>query len=42
MEGMVQGGWEYVAGAWGLSLALLLGYVISVESRLRAARRRKP
>jgi hypothetical protein len=35
MTGMIQGGWEYVYAAWGLSLGLLLAYSIAVEVRSR-------
>ena len=38
MDGVIQGGWEWVAAAWGISLALLLTYAIALEVRLRRAR----
>jgi hypothetical protein len=35
MMGMIQGGWEYVQGAYGLSFAVFLVYAVSMELRLR-------
>ena len=40
MQGVIQGGWSYVAAAYVISLGLLGVYVYLVESRLRAARLR--
>ena len=39
MEGVIQGGWEWVAAAWGISLAVLLGYAIALEVLARRATR---
>lgn len=35
MQGIIQGGWEYVGAAWGISLSLLLVYAIRLQWRLR-------
>jgi hypothetical protein len=35
MTGMIQGGWEYVYAAYGLTAAALLWYAVSTELRLR-------
>lgn len=35
MEGIIQGGWEYVGAAWGISLSLFFAYAIRLEWRLR-------
>lgn len=35
MSGMIVGGWEWVAAAWGISLGLLAVYVIAINLRLR-------
>ena len=40
MDGVIQGGWGYVAAAWGISLSVLLLYVAVVTVRLREAQRR--
>ena len=39
--GVIEGGWNYVIGAYGLSLGLLLGYILVVTFRLRGLRARK-
>jgi hypothetical protein len=36
--GVIEGGWNYVAGAYGISLSMLLAYVLVVTFRLRALR----
>jgi len=36
--GVIQGGWGYVAAAYGISLSILLTYVLVVSFRLRALR----
>lgn len=41
MDGVIQGGWEWVEAAWGISLGLLLAYAILLEVRLRATRKPK-
>lgn len=41
MDGMIQGGWEWVAAAWGVSLGLLVVYAVTLELRLKRARRGK-
>lgn len=35
MDGIIQGGWEWVAAAWGISLTVLIAYAIALEVRLR-------
>lgn len=40
MDGVIDGGWGWVAAAWGLSLGLLATYVVALELRLRRAQRR--
>lgn len=35
MMGMIQGGWEYVQAAWGLTFATLVIYAVWMELRLR-------
>ncbi len=44
LDGRIEGGWGYVGAAWGLSLAVLLVYVVVVNIRLRGyeAAERKP
>jgi hypothetical protein len=39
MDGVIVGGWGYVAAAWGISLGLLLGWTVLLNVRLRAARK---
>jgi hypothetical protein len=39
MTGVVEGGWPYVLGAYGVSAAILLGYAVSIHLRYRAERR---
>ncbi len=34
MTGMIQGGWEYVWGAYGLTAAVLVIYAVSLQLRL--------
>ena len=38
MDGVIVGGWGYVAAAWGISLGLLLGWAVLLNFRIRAAR----
>lgn len=38
MDGVITGGWGYVAAAWGLSLSILAIYTGSVVLRLRRER----
>jgi hypothetical protein len=35
MTGMIQGGWEYVWSAYGLSATVLVLYAVSMQLRLR-------
>ncbi len=35
MTGMIQGGWEYVYAAYGLSAAVLVIFAVAMELRLR-------
>jgi heme exporter protein CcmD len=41
--GVVEGGWEFVWAAYGISAAILVGHAVSVHVRYRAecARRRR-
>lgn len=41
MTGVVEGGWEFVAGAYAATALVLLGYAASVVLGYRAARRRE-
>jgi len=41
MEGVITGGWGWVAAAWGISLALLVSYAVALELRLRKTRPEK-
>jgi len=41
MDGVIQGGWEWVAAAWGISLSLLVSYAVVLQVRLRQTRDRK-
>jgi heme exporter protein CcmD len=41
MTGMVEGGWEFVWAAYGVSAFVLLGYALSVHRRYRAERDRQ-
>lgn len=41
MEGVIQGGWEWVAAAWGISLAVFATYAIILQVRLNHERRRE-
>ncbi len=40
MSGVIQGGWEFVWAAYGLSAAVLGLYTISILSRYRSEKRR--
>lgn len=42
MSGMIEGGWEFVWAAYGVSAAILIGYAASLHRRYRAERRRGP
>jgi heme exporter protein D len=35
MTGMIQGGWEYVWSAYGLTAAVFVLYAVSMQLRLR-------
>jgi hypothetical protein len=39
--GMIQGGWQFVQMAYGVSAAVFLGYTLSVVLRYRAERDRR-
>lgn len=39
MDGMIQGGWEYVGAAWGISLTLLAAFAVFVNVQLARAER---
>lgn len=39
--GVIQGGWEFVWAAYGVSAAILTGYALSVFLRHRALLRRR-
>ena len=39
--GVVEGGWEFVWTAYGLSAAILVGYAVSVHVRYQAERARR-
>ena len=36
MDGVVQGGWEYVIGAYAVTAAVFAAYVASVVGRVKA------
>lgn len=38
--GVIEGGWEFVWAAYGISAAVLLGYAASLVARLRSERAR--
>jgi len=38
--GVIQGGWEFVWGAYGVSALALVSYTVSVFARYRAERNR--
>jgi len=39
MSGVIQGGWGYVAGAYGITAGVLLLYVVWLYTRLRTSGR---
>lgn len=39
-HGVIEGGWEFVWGAYGVTALMLLGYALSVHLRFRAERAR--
>jgi heme exporter protein CcmD len=39
--GVIEGGWEFVWAAYGVSAAVLAGYALSIHARYRAERRRR-
>ena len=41
MDGVIDGGWGFVAAAWGLSLSLFIGYALLTNLRLARARRER-
>lgn len=42
MDGVIRGGWDWVAAAWGISLGLLVVYAVTLELRLRKTRHHDP
>ncbi|MFN7145215.1 MAG: hypothetical protein ACK4YP_15685 [Myxococcota bacterium] len=40
MTGMIQGGWEYVVLAYGLTVTVLVVYGVSMELRLKKEKKR--
>jgi hypothetical protein len=42
MTGVIEGGWEFVWAAYGVSAAILIGYAVSIHRRYRAERQRGP
>ncbi len=40
MTGIIEGGWEFVWGAYGASAAILIGYAVSLHLRYRDERGR--
>jgi heme exporter protein CcmD len=38
--GVIEGGWEFVWGAYGVTASVLVLYALSIHSRYRAERRR--
>lgn len=38
--GVIEGGWEFVRAAYGVSAAVLLGYAVSLVLRYRSERAR--
>lgn len=38
--GYIEGGWEYVWGAYGATAVILLGYTVSILARYRSERAR--
>lgn len=41
MDGVITGGWGYVAAAWGISLSLFLAYALVTNVRLARARKER-
>ena len=39
--GVIEGGWEFVWAAYGVSAVVLAGYALSIHARYRAERRRR-
>lgn len=39
--GVIEGGWEFVWAAYGISAAILIGYAVSLHTRYRRERRRE-
>jgi heme exporter protein CcmD len=39
-HGVIEGGWEFVWGAYGITALMLLSYALSVHLRFRAERAR--
>ena len=40
MTGIIEGGWGYVWGAYGISAVILIGYAVSLHLRYRDERRK--
>lgn len=41
MNGVIDGGWDWVAAAWGISLTVFASYAISLHLRIKSARGKK-
>ena len=39
--GVIEGGWNYVWAAYGISAVILIGYAVSLHLRYRDERRRR-
>ena len=40
MSGVIEGGWAYVWGAYGISAVILIGYAVSLHLRYRDERKK--
>jgi len=40
MDGVIQGGWEWVIAAWGISLAVFATYALLLQMRIKGSRPR--
>jgi hypothetical protein len=41
MDGVITGGWNFVAAAWGISLSLFITYALVTQVRLARARKER-